>query len=123
MAARLTEIAQLSLKLIPEKSADPEQRSSDSLHSNTGAVTAMGQAAAARGQLIHRVSIQNNQITDYQILAPTEWNFHPDGVVAGALAHIQGNADNSKTFNHEQQAHLIIKAIDPCVDYQLEIEA
>ena len=123
MAARLTEIAQLSLKLIPEKSADPEQRSSDSLHSNTGAVTGIGQAAAARGQLIHRVSIQNNQITDYQILAPTEWNFHPEGVVAGALAHIQGNADNSKTFNHEQQAHLIIKAIDPCVDYQLAIEA
>lgn len=123
MTARLTEIAQLSLKLIPEKPADLEQHSRGSSHSNSGVVTGIGQADAARGQLIHQVSILNNQITDYQILAPTEWNFHPEGVVAGALAHLQGYTDNSKTFNPELQAHLIIKAIDPCVAYQLEIEA
>ncbi len=121
MVARLTEIAQLSLKLIPEKSAVQELHISSSSYSDTGVGT--GQAAAARGQLIHQVSIENHQITDYQILAPTEWNFHPEGVVAGALAQLQGNTDNSNTFNPEQQAHLIIKAIDPCVAYQLAIEA
>ncbi len=50
-------------------------------------------------------------VTDYVILAPTEWNFHPQGVAAKALAGIR----------KEDVARMIIMSIDPCVDYELEI--
>ena len=40
------------------------------------------QVQAARGLLVHRVAIQAGRVADYRILAPTEWNFHPQGAAA-----------------------------------------
>jgi hypothetical protein len=54
----------------------------------------------------------------YQILAPTEWNFHPEGVLAKGLNQLQ--ADSVELL--KQQASLLINAIDPCVGYALQIE-
>jgi coenzyme F420-reducing hydrogenase alpha subunit len=72
---------------------------------------------AARGQLTHRVAVDGDRITDYSILAPTEWNFHPRGVVARGLASLRStNAEQLR-----QQAEFIIHAIDPCVAYDLHI--
>lgn len=108
VAARLTEIAQLSENLLPEmREGDCEEQVSAQ---NPG----IGQVAAARGELLHRVQLKGEQITGYQILAPTEWNFHPQGVVAKSLATLFG--DRKKM---EQQARLLINAIDPCVGYEL----
>lgn len=39
----------------------------------------------ARGALRHRVSIENNLITDYQITVPTDANFLAGGPVATGL--------------------------------------
>jgi Ni,Fe-hydrogenase I large subunit len=72
---------------------------------------------AARGRLTHRVRLDGDRITDYTILAPTEWNFHPQGVVARGLASL-------RSTNHEQlreQSEFIIHAVDPCVAYDLQI--
>jgi len=80
--------------------------------------TGIGQVAAARGQLVHRVELEDGKIRDYRILAPTEWNFHPQGVVAKALAGLRGDA-----YQIEQQARLLINAVDPCVAYELHIPA
>ncbi|RTL48522.1 MAG: hypothetical protein EKK46_15590, partial [Rhodocyclaceae bacterium] len=33
----------------------------------------------ARGLLMHEVAVNNDRVTDYVIVAPTEWNFHPQG--------------------------------------------
>ena len=72
---------------------------------------------AARGRLTHKVSIESDRILDYRILAPTEWNFHPRGVVARGLASLRStNAEQLR-----QQAEFIIHAIDPCVAYDLHI--
>ena len=71
---------------------------------------------AARGRLIHMAYLEDDCIADYKILAPTEWNFHPDGVVAGSLAAI----DSTKPDQRLQMAHVLIHTIDPCVTYQLE---
>jgi Ni,Fe-hydrogenase I large subunit len=72
---------------------------------------------AARGQLTHRVAVKGDRIADYSILAPTEWNFHPRGVVARGLASLRStNAEQLR-----QQAEFIIHAIDPCVAYDLHI--
>ncbi|MCU7877184.1 MAG: nickel-dependent hydrogenase large subunit [Candidatus Thiodiazotropha sp. (ex Lucinoma borealis)] len=77
----------------------------------------LGEVEAARGRLIHRAVQQNGIIKSYQILAPTEWNFHPHGVVARGLQKLP--AENVSFLR--QQADLFINAVDPCVGYQLEI--
>lgn len=77
----------------------------------------LGEVEAARGRLIHRAVQQDGIIKSYQILAPTEWNFHPRGVVARGLQKLP--AENVSFLR--QQADLFINAVDPCVGYQLEI--
>ncbi len=111
LVARLTELAQRSSNLIPVMMA-AEEDSPASAH-NPG----LGQVAAARGQLLHRVRVENDCVVSYQILAPTEWNFHPQGVLAKSLATLQGDVAQM-----QQQARLLINAIDPCVGYELSID-
>jgi hypothetical protein len=77
--------------------------------------TGIGQAEAARGRLVHRVVLDGDQVADYRLLAPTEWNFHPRGVVVQALETLAPDADL------EQLASLLVEAIDPCVGYDLEV--
>lgn len=112
LVARLTELAQLSQRLLPLDTA---------MMARQGEATAkpqgIGQARAARGQLVHRVELQDSVISKYQILAPTEWNFHPQGVVVKALSRLNGNSAQIA-----QQARLLISAIDPCVGYDLIVD-
>jgi uptake hydrogenase large subunit len=76
----------------------------------------MGTVEAARGRLTHRATLAGGVVSRYQILAPTEWNFHPQGVVARGL--IGFPCGDETTFS--RQAELFIKAVDPCVGYRLE---
>ena len=78
----------------------------------------LAQIEAARGRLIHAVAVVGETVTDYRILAPTEWNFHPQGRLAQALAGLDGKDDNSL----RSQAALLIEAVDPCVGYQLRVQ-
>ncbi len=84
---------------------------------DTGRRPGIAQTEAARGRLIHRVEIDQNRVRHYQILAPTEWNFHPRGLIAKSLGNIKANSSRQL----EQLAGLIINAIDPCVGYTLRI--
>jgi len=111
IAARLTEVALLWQKLAAGTSVTSNYAQPVAAE-NTG----IAQVAAARGQLVHRVELAGDRISDYRILAPTEWNFHPQGVVAKALATLRGGQEQI-----EQQARLLINAIDPCVAYELHI--
>ena len=80
-------------------------------------VPGLCQLEAARGRLCHRVLLEGDRIERYRILAPTEWNFGPEGPAAQALADIAGKpAETAKT-----QAQLLIHAIDPCVGFDLEV--
>jgi len=78
---------------------------------------AVAQIDVTRGRLIHRVKIVNKRIAQYQIIAPTEWNFHPQGLIKRALANIK--LENKQQV--EKLSHLLISVIDPCVSYQLRI--
>ncbi|TAL45307.1 MAG: Ni,Fe-hydrogenase I large subunit, partial [Methylovulum sp.] len=78
---------------------------------------ALAQVQAARGLLIHRLVLQRGRVYDYRIVAPTEWNFHPEGVVAQGLRQLQ--ADNPDDLR--RQAELLVNAIDPCVQYTLNL--
>ncbi|MCU7920821.1 MAG: nickel-dependent hydrogenase large subunit [Candidatus Thiodiazotropha sp. (ex Epidulcina cf. delphinae)] len=118
MVARLLELAsipdQLSAQLV---GLAGEQVGAKEKPSAESGQQGLGEVEAARGRLIHRAVQQDGVITSYQILAPTEWNFHPQGVVARGLQGLP--AENESLLKH--QADLFINAVDPCVGYQLEI--
>jgi coenzyme F420-reducing hydrogenase alpha subunit len=113
LVARLTEMAQIARDLLDD-TENPISDMSQNWCKIQG--SGIGVVSAARGLLIHHVSIEHDQIKKYQILAPTEWNFHPQGVVAQSLACLQGDAEQIKI-----QAGLLINAIDPCVGYKFHI--
>jgi len=109
-AARLLELARIPRQLTD--TLEPVQVAE--LPAGTG----IAQVEAARGRLVHRVVLADERVEAYQIVAPTEWNFHPRGALARGL---QGLAVKSET-ELRQQAVLLINAIDPCVGYDLQIE-
>lgn len=80
-------------------------------------VSGLAHTEAARGRLSHYVKLRDQTIEQLLILAPTEWNFHPYGVAADSLKHLQADSETRL----QQQADLLIHAIDPCVGYQLKI--
>ncbi|MCY1359332.1 hypothetical protein D9M69_458960 [compost metagenome] len=48
------------------------------------------------------------------MLAPTEWNFHPQGVVA---QHIAGLNATESAATVERRVRLLMAAFDPCVTF------
>ncbi len=77
----------------------------------------LAQVQAARGLLLHRLELRQGLVYDYRIVAPTEWNFQPEGVVAQGLNKLQAaNADSLR-----RQAEWLIRAVDPCVQYGLNL--
>ena len=77
----------------------------------------LAQVQAARGLLVHRVAIQAGRVADYRILAPTEWNFHPQGAAALGLATLPDADDETL----QRIGGLFVTALDPCVAYDLRI--
>ena len=112
VAAQLAELARLaageSLAEAPARRAGPA--------SGVG----LAQVPAARGLLVHRARIEGERIADYRILAPTEWNFHPRGVVAQGLGELARSVPGARL---RPLANLYVAAIDPCVRFELDIES
>lgn len=70
----------------------------------------------ARGLLMHEIVLDGDRIADYCIVAPTEWNFHPQGPLAGWL---MGRAAGDREAVHGFAAGAVA-ALDPCVRWELE---
>jgi hypothetical protein len=51
-----------------------------------------------------------------RVLAPTEWNFHPQGVVAQCIAALDGSQPAEDT---ERRVRLLMAAFDPCVPFDV----
>lgn len=117
-AARLVELAKLPQQLRSHLSQLNQAHEYDVNIENTSTSFGLSQVEAARGRLIHRVNIEHGLVNHYQILAPTEWNFHPQGLVAKTLDSL---IKNNKAAELEKLSHIMINAIDPCVGYQLRI--
>ena len=74
---------------------------------------AIGWCEMARGLLLHWVRLDNDQrVMDYRVLAPTEWNFHPQGALAHALTDLHDHAAAS--------THVLNAAYDPCVSCSID---
>lgn len=117
LVARLVELAELPGEI--EQLIKRVGRRPDPMEEETcsGDGTALAQVEAARGRLVHAIRIEQGTIARYRILAPTEWNFHPQGAAAQALRTL-ASADERGL---ETQARLLIDAVDPCVGYEVRV--
>jgi len=76
----------------------------------------IGLSEAARGSLGHWMTVENGKISNYQLVAPTSWNFSPrdnqgtPGVLEQALANIPYQSTQDK-----QMLQHIIRSFDPCM--------
>lgn len=115
LIARLAEIGELFSRLrAPEL---PE----DSFVQGAPCASGIGIAWVqnARGLLLHRVVLdKQGMIADYCLVAPTEWNFHPDGPCVHGLTGLPA-ATRAQAHQH---AELLVHSLDPCVAYQIEVD-
>jgi hypothetical protein len=72
----------------------------------------------ARGTLIHDVALDEETVREYAIVAPTEWNFHPDG----PIRHWLRGAPADSIDLARDHARRATAALDPCVECRITIE-
>jgi len=78
-----------------------------------------GRAAVetARGTLLHEVTLDGARVLDYVIVAPTEWNFQPNGAVRHWLEGMP-SASGEVALALAKRA---VEALDPCVECRYAI--
>jgi coenzyme F420-reducing hydrogenase alpha subunit len=110
-AARLIEIA---LALAEIEALVPTLEDHDPLPLPPCHGQCLGVIEAARGRLVHMVELNDGIAADWKILAPTEWNFHPNGPFSRALTGL-------KAQEAQEMAHLLAGSIDPCVEIAITV--
>jgi Ni,Fe-hydrogenase I large subunit len=89
---------------------------------STGPRQGMAWVEMARGLLVHQVEIDASvgdapaRVAACRVLAPTEWNFHPQGVVARCIADLDATESAAKV---ERRVRLLMAAFDPCVPFDV----
>jgi hypothetical protein len=71
----------------------------------------------ARGMLVHLAQVEGGRVARYAIVAPTEWNFHPDGALARGLARLE----DPDAASLRGRAGQVVQALDPCVACRVEV--
>ncbi|WP_018412532.1 hypothetical protein [Methyloversatilis thermotolerans] len=73
----------------------------------------------ARGLLVHHVVLdrpgEHARVDACHVLAPTEWNAHPDGSLARAIANVDAAAPDAV-----RRVSVLAAAWDPCVKLDIE---
>jgi hypothetical protein len=119
MGARVAEVC----ALVGERE-DPDGESLACGALALGDGEALAWTEMARGVLCHhvRLSLDRAQptIDDYRVVAPTEWNFHPRGVVASALAAMPAGGDPAMRAATASRIGVLVAAFDPCVHFEIE---
>jgi hypothetical protein len=119
LASRLVDL----VALVHAYSAGPRDEPAESAALAQGALTlADGEGLAwlemARGLLVHWVRLDEQQrVVDLRVLAPTEWNMHPQGSLARALAALPARGPHAAA-----QARLLAAAFDPCVEFEVLLQ-
>jgi len=111
LGARLAELARLS-----EPDTEAAARSRPALDIGAlrlGPCDGIAWVEMARGLLIHQVVLDGSgpaaRVVSCQVLAPTEWNFHPAGAVAQAVALLPAGPPAEPALARWMAAY------DPCV--------
>jgi hypothetical protein len=71
----------------------------------------------ARGTLVHAVRIEDGTVRRWRIVAPTEWNFHPEGAFVRALEGLPAASASEAARAAERLAY----ALDPCIEYRVGV--
>lgn len=73
----------------------------------------------ARGLLVHQVEVdpEAQRVLACRVVAPTEWNFHPQGEVAQRLARLDPELPDCAIA---RRVNLLVAAFDPCVPFAIE---
>lgn len=111
-AARLVELAGIAGRL----------RGDDESPTWLGAVSprpgwGLAWAECARGLLLHQVQVEDGRMACYRIVAPTEWNFHPDGPLVRGLRGVDAASEAAVRY----RATAMVQALDPCVAYEIGV--
>jgi hypothetical protein len=118
LGARLAETVRLALATDADSPLDTFALDAGALSLGDGAAVAW--VEMARGLLIHHVQLDGRddaaRVAACHVVAPTEWNFHPDGSVARVLAQ---RTDPSAPQPPRRLA-VVLAAYDPCVSCEFE---
>lgn len=86
----------------------------------TGEQQGLAWVEMARGLLVHRVELDtpgpSATVRACNVLAPTEWNFHPHGFVAQHISRV--GADEPAAVV-DRRVRLLMAAFDPCVPFDV----
>ena len=127
MLARLTDLIQCA-RYLAAGADDPALATIDACCAAPG--VGVARVETARGTLLHRVCLENGRdeqderaaeytrVAEYTLVAPTEWNFHPQGAFTAAF--LGAPVASPESLRH--QAAALVLALDPCVPFQIEIE-
>lgn len=114
LGARLAEMAELPLRL--RELTDGAQAAV--VGPDPPAVTGLGVGlvAASRGPLAYRLELNDGVVTAAASVAPTEWNFHPEGVLAQRLR-------GAPVHRAARRATMQIASLDPCVPCEVRVRS
>lgn len=112
IAARYADLHDLARGLV-----EPEVLSGWVEAAPAGRNGGLARVETARGVLLHRVEICGDRIGRYLIVAPTEWNFHPQGAF---FSEIVGLRAATREQAEATVRHLAL-SLDPCVGYEVEL--
>ena len=115
--ARLAEIAE-AVHLLAAPTEDKRRMVPDWVAAGSvGAATGHAAVESPRGRLHHLVRLDDaGRIAAYAVVAPTEWNFHPDGPLAATLAANAWGGPEDR-----DRATRIAALFDPCVGFDVDI--
>ncbi|MGD0638059.1 MAG: nickel-dependent hydrogenase large subunit, partial [Nitrososphaerales archaeon] len=82
-------------------------------YQNPGTATGLGLWEAPRGSLLHWISIKNQKVDNYQVVAPTTWNVCPNGPMEGAL--VGTPVGSAGTDEDLRQVAYVIRSFDLCL--------
>ena len=117
-AARWVEMDGLLAELHAQFALLEEHPGASMAQNGTG--TGLGLVESARGCLCHRVAVAAGRVSDYKILAPTEWNFHPEGPLTRGL--LGARVAEAAAPPVRRAVALLATALDPCVGFELVVD-
>ncbi|MQM34589.1 MAG: hypothetical protein CRU72_09155 [Candidatus Accumulibacter phosphatis] len=98
--------------------AEPEQWSTCLDAAAVAERCGLARVETARGTLLHRVELDGDRVARYAIVAPTEWNFHPQGAfvreMAGRPARTRAEAALA--------ARRLALSLDPCAAFAVTVD-
>lgn len=116
VVARLLELARV-VPLMERWAADLDDGAFQSDFQRPDAARGAGLTEAARGALGHWLTIDGGQIANYQIIAPTTWNFSPrDGnAVPGPLEQALAGTPVEPGEAEPVAVQHVVRSFDPCM--------